>query len=210
MKTKSMIIALLLGVGIVASWGCGGGTGSPGSSGSDDTGIQLEATITPTYDGANTKSVDAVQDICSEGPPPVYEKFKDHTATVTINARLVNPNAQFTPGVLFVEKYTVSYVRSNDSIGAPPIESDTRFDSTIIIAPPTGTGVTTVTATIDFLDLIRKIKYADDIAGGQFSSGPAFLNNYTAIFTFEGHNAFGKAFSFKVQTDFQIGDFNNC
>lgn len=176
-----------------------------------DVGVMLEATITPTYLNRNTKSVDAVQDQCTVGPPPTFEKFTDHSATVTISAKLFNPNTQFTPGVLYVEKYTIEYRRSNGSLEAPPIETDTRFDNTIIIVPPTsGTGVTSTTATVLFLDLKRKDKYFSDMKSGQFSSGLAFLNNYTAIYTFEGKNAFGESFSFKVQTDFVIGNFNNC
>ena len=209
MKRKSLIIVVLVIVGIMAAWGCGSGPGSPGSANSEDTGILLEATLTPIYFSTNTKSVDAVQDICDVGPPIQFEKFADHQATVTITARLLNPDAQFTPGVLFIEKYTIEFRRSNDSIGAPPIETDTRFDS-IVIEPPIGPATTIVTATVSFVDLLRKDKYFSDLSSGQFSSGSAFLNNYTATFTFEGKNSFGKSFSFKVQTDFQIGDFDNC
>jgi hypothetical protein len=191
-------------------WGCGSGPGSPGSQGTGDTGVMLDATIIPTYKGANTSSVDAFQDICSAGPPPVYEVFTDHSATVTINARLLNPNTTFQPGTLYIEKYTVEFRRSADSIGAPPIQSDTRYNS-IIITPPTGTGVTTVTDTIILVDLIRKDKYATDMLSGMYTSaGSAYLNNYTATYTFYGKNQFGDSFSFTAQVDFQIGDFDNC
>lgn len=198
----SLLVAVFL-------WGCGGGPGSPGSGNTEDTGVTLEASIVPTYSGSNSYSVDVVRQICSAGPPPVYEKFTDHGATVTITARLLNPNAQLPPGILYIEKYTVEYKRSSDSIGAPPIESDTRFNS-IAIAPPTGTGTSTVTATLIFVDLKRKDKYLTDMTSGQFTSGLAYINNYTAIYTFEGKNAYGKAFSFKAQTDFQIGSFDYC
>lgn len=191
-------------------WGCGGnGPGSPGSQGTEDTGVILDATIVPTYFGNSTSSVDAFQDVCSAGPPPVLEKFADHQATVTINATLLNPNSTFQPGILYIEKYTITYERSTDSIGSPPIESDTRFVS-ITITPPAGASVSTVTATVEFLDLKRKDQYSSDMLSGGFSSGSAFLNNYTATYTFEGKNQFGDRFSFKVQTDFQIGDFDNC
>jgi hypothetical protein len=128
---------------------------------------------------------------------------------VTITARLLNPNAQIPPGVLYIEKYTVEYRRSNDSLGAPPILFDERFNS-IAIAPPTGTGISTVITSAIFVDLTRKDTYLADTTSGQFSSGLALINNYTAIYTFYGQNAYGKSFSFKAQTDFQIGSFDYC
>ena len=186
-------------------WGCGdSGSGSPGSHGSEDTGVILDATIVPTYNGTDTSSVDAFQDTCSGG---TAEIFTDHSATVTINATLLNPNTTFQPGILYVEKYTITYFRSTDSIGSPPIGSDTRF-ATIVIDPPTGTGITTVTDTVEFLDITRKLNYWTDVTSGQYTART--LNNYTAVYTFEGKNQFDELFSFTVQKDFQIGNFNNC
>ena len=187
--------------------GCGGGPGSPGSHGTEDTGVILDATIAPTYLGGNTSSVDAIQDVCDPGPPPVFEAFTDHSATLTITARALNPNSTQL-GNLYIEKYTIEYRRSTDSIGAPPIQSDTRFVSIVIPAPIGGTSA--AVTTVAFVDLLRKDQYRTDVTSGQFSSSLAFLNNYTAIYTFEGKNEFGTKFSFKVQTDFQIADFNNC
>ncbi len=195
---------------VLLLWGCGGGgPGSPGSTGTEDTGIIVDATVVPNYLGEDTSSVDAVQDICDPGPPPTYEDFTDHGATLTINARLVNPNTTFRVGTLYVERYTVEYRRSNDSIGAPPIESDTRYP-TIVITPPTGDGVSTVSTTVILIDLKRKEKYLNDMLSGQYTSGMAYINNYTAIYTFYGKNEFGTAFSFKVTVDFQIGNFDHC
>lgn len=186
-------------------WGCGGGPGSPGSTGTEDTGVIIDATVVPT----DTYSVDVVQQICDEGPPPEYETFTDHTADLSISARLVNPNTTFRVGTLYVEGYTVEYRRSDDSIGAPPIETDKR-SHTIVITPPTGNGVSTVTTTVILVDLKRKQKYYNDILSGQYTSGWALLNNYTAIYTFYGKNEFGTPFSFKATTYFQIGSFDNC
>lgn len=195
---------------------CGSGPGSPGSTGSEKTGVTLDASIAP----ANTIDVDAFQGLCCSGAEispggscsstPTVEPFTDHAATVTITATLLNPNAQFAPGKLFVEEYTVEFRRSTDSIGAPPIEQiiDGTVGMPVVIAPPTGTGTTTVTTTVTLVDLIRKIKYASDINSGIFNSRD--LNNYTAIFTFKGKNDFGDAFTFQAETGFEMGDFNNC
>lgn len=210
---KSYLVKIPFYILIVSLFllGCGGGgPGSPGSQGTEDTGVILDATITPTYNGTNTYSVDAVQQVCSAGPPAVYETFTDHSATVTINVRLVNPKATFTPGTLYIEKYTVEFRRAEDSIGAPPIQSDTRY-KTIVITPPTGSGTNSVTATVILVDLTRKSQYYSDMTSGRYGySTSAYLNNYTATYTFEGQNQYGTGFSFKAQTDFQIGSFDNC
>jgi hypothetical protein len=218
MKIKSLLFVVChLSFVILFLSGCGGnGPGSPGSDGSDRTGVVLDATIAP----ANTVDVDAFRGICcgtteiasgtcATGTPTV-EPFTDHDATVTINAKLLNPNAKFTPGNIYIEKYTVEFRRSTDSIGAPPIEKiiDGTVGMPVVIVPPTGTGISTVTTTVVLVDLIRKIKYASDINSGVFNSND--LNNYTAIYTFEGKNEFGDGFTFQAETGFEMGDFNNC
>ena len=199
---------LLLALSACGGGGGGGPVGSPGSSGG--TGISLTPIMIPTYNGGNTSSVDVTQQICEPGPPPDFEIFTDHGATLTILANLIDPG-NTSPGTLFVEKYTVEYRRSADSIGAPPILTDTRFD-VIAIIPPVGTGTSTTTRTgLTFVDLPRKNKYDTDMRSGLFTSSPlARINNYTAIYTFEGKNQFGTAFQFQVQTPFQIGDFDYC
>ena len=198
-------------------WSCGNGPGSPGSTGSENTGVVVDATITPVP----SYSVDAFQGYCcgteeiasgaacSTGTPTL-ERFTDQDATVTINASLLNPNTKFQVGTLYVEKYTVEFRRSTDSIGAPPIEEiiDGTVGMPVVITPPTGTSISPFTTTVVLVDLTRKIQYASDIASGNYT--PNNLNNYTAIYTFYGENEFGQKFSFQAQTGFQIGDFNNC
>lgn len=211
MRRSYVLLSLcfFLVAGILAGCG-GGGPGSPGSSGTEDTGVKLDATIMPNYLGADTYSVDAFQDLCDAGPPPEYEDFTDHGATLTIHALLLNPNATFPAGDLYIEKYTVEYRRSTDSIGAPPIQTDIRYE-TILIPAPSGTAETLVEVSVILVDLIRKIQYQDDVyVAPRFSSGPSYINNYTAIYTFEGKNENGTKFSFKVQTNFQIGWFDYC
>jgi len=212
MKKRSFfLLSFIFFLSAVFFYGCGGGgPGSPGSDGSEKTGVILEASILPTYAGGNAYSVDVFQDICDPGPPPVVEIFTDHGADLTVTARLVNPDTTFDPGTLYIEKYTIKYFRSSDSIGAPPIESDVRFVSIPINPPSSGTGTSSVTASVLLVDLVRKDKYASDVLSGIYSSSLAFINNYTAVYEFEGKNDFDEKFSFEVQTDFQIGNFDNC
>ncbi len=208
MKRNHILILKIFSILIfITILGCGSeGPGSPGSEGTEDIGIITDANITPTYFDNNTPSVDAFRDLCDTDE---YEPFANHTADVTITARLLNPNTTFPPGNLYIEKYTIQYRRSADSIGAPPIETYVGYQS-IVIPQPSGQGTTEVTQTLVFLDLLRKDKYALDILSGQYSSGPYYLNNYTATYILEGKNEYGQKFKIKASADFQIGNFNNC
>lgn len=206
-KSYFLLVAVCLLLFTFLLSGCGSGPGSPGSTGTEDTGIMLDAIITPLYIGKNTNSVDVVQQTCTSGTP---ETFTDHSATLTVTARLINTNPQIPPGILYVEKYTVEYRRSQDSIGAPPIETDTRYGTIVITPPQSGTGSTTTTVTVIFVDLKRKDKYLSDVQSGAYSYSSAYLNNYTATYTFEGQSQYGKRFTFMVQADFQMGSFDNC
>jgi hypothetical protein len=213
-EMKKRFFFLLFFIFVISAiffYGCGGGgPGSPGSDGSEKTGVVLEATIVPTYNGDNVYSVDAFRDVCDEGPPVEYEYFADHGADLTVNARLLNPNTTFQPGTLYIEKYTIKYYRSSDSIGAPPIETYVGYMSLPITPPPPGSsGFTTVSTSVVFLDLIRKAEYNSDMSSGA-SSSTFYLNNYTAVYKFEGKNDFDEKFSFEVQAAFQIGNFDNC
>ena len=209
----SRVVVLAAVSTVLFLWGCGGGgPGAPGSEGSEDTGVILEASIVPLYNDTNTNSVDVFRQICTpatESSPAVYEVFTDHQATVTFTARSLNPQSTFRLGDLTIEKYSVEFFPSQDSLGAPPIETDTRYATTVIPAP---TGVTSVKveATVVLVDLTRKFRYLSDLENRLYTSHDGFLNNYTAVYTFEGKNDFGDSFEVKAQTDFQIGSFDYC
>jgi len=209
----SLIYCLSVLIATLFLWNCGGGggSGSPGSGGTEDLGVIVDVTIIPRYLDEDTYSVDAFQNPDCDGSPDTNdpEDFEDHIATATFTARLVNPNTTFKPGKLYIEKYTIEYRKANDSLGAPPIEMDTRYQ-TIVITPPEGNDESSVTATVVFVDLIRKMKYYDDILSGVYSYSPGYLNNYTAIYTFYGQNEFGKNFKIVATVPFQIGNFDHC
>ncbi len=214
---KRFLLALSLTAALSVVPGCGGGgPGSPGSQGSEDTGVMVSGVVNFTENknaDIQSSNVDAFQEVCQPGPPPTLEPFRDHTAPVDFTATLINTSTTFQAGTLFIDKYTVDFKSKNDSIGAPPIQSFVGFQTVTIPAPaPGSTTPTTATATFMMVDLARKIQYANDMTSGRFGSTTpgTLLNNYSATFTFEGHNQFGKAFSFKTQVDFSIGDFANC
>jgi hypothetical protein len=212
-KRSFFLLSFILIMSSVFLYGCGGdGPGSPGSDGSENTGVILDATMSPIYVGENTISVDCFRNPDCDGDPETddAEPFTDHSATLAITARLVNPDTTFQPATLHIEKYTIKYFRSSDSIGAPPIETDVRFISFPITPPLSGPGTSGATTTVSFVDLVRKDIYSSDLLSGKYSSSLAFINNYTAVYKFEGKNDFGEKFSFEVQSDFQIGNFDYC
>lgn len=211
MKKRFFLLFLLyISVLSVILYGCGGGAGAPGSKGTEDTNVILDAQVVGLYLGGNTNDVDTFWSICDEGPPPVYEAYTAHQAEVTFTASLINPNPTIKPGTLYIDKYTIEYKRSNDSLGAPPIEKATLFKSITIAPPLAGTGTTTVQTSIFLVDIPRKEQYSDDVMSGRYSYHPYYLNNYTAIYTFYGKNDYGESFSIKAQMDFVIGSFDYC
>ncbi len=188
---------------------CGTQPGQPGSEG--DTGIILSALIEPEYNDATTSDVDAVQDLCPDG---TAEPFFKHQAAITISALLERPDLNVQPGTLYIDQFTIDFIRSSDSTGAPPIEQYHEYITVPIVVPLIGTtSATETTFTAMFVDIPRKIQYATDMGTGQFVpalNAPAILNNYTAVYTFYGKNDFGTPFQLVASAPFVIGHFDNC
>lgn len=196
-KSYFLLFTVCCLLSVVFLLGCGGGApGAPGSSGTENTGVILEPTITPAT---------TLVKVCATTTTPMA----DTDATLTVNARLLNPNTKVQPGTLYIEKYTIEFRHSTDSIGAPPIEPDIRYQTIVITPPTTGSTSTTATATgLVLVDSIRKTQYNTDVTSGQYTNSPQ--NNYTATYTFEGKNQYGDKFSVVTQTPFQIGSFTSC
>lgn len=211
MKRHSLFSSAIIILLLLALSGCGGGgAGSPGSCDTEKTGVILDVSISPYYQKTDnlTNSVDVVQNTCISENIEYAEYFADHSAVISIGARLINPNIPIQPGTLYIEKYTINFARSTDSLGAPPIESDTRYQTIVITPPSSGLGSTTTKSSSALVDLIRKERYLRDILSGQYNNN--LPHNFTAIYTFEGKNEYGKSFCAVATTNFQIGSFDYC
>ena len=173
-------------------------------SGSGSSGTIITVSLTPTYNKKNTPSVDVVQDTCKSGD---FEYFADHSATAVFSASLYNSNMS-QPLTFTIDRYTITFTTMADSPLAPPIQTDSREQS----ASFTVSGSTTSTLTMDvsLVDLVRKVKYMQDLSGRSYGSSPDYLNNYTATYVFEGHNDRGESFTVSGSTNFEMGDFDNC
>jgi hypothetical protein len=170
----------------------------------DTSGVNVTANIVPTYNGINTSDVDAVRDMCPSG---TLEYFADHMATATITANILNPAINPSETV-HIDGYTIDYVSLADSPNAPPIQRYVGNESLSFTV--SGNGTAQVTGTVEFVDLIRKVQYIQDLTSGSYQSSAAYLNNYEATYTFEGHTDSGSNFTFSASASFEIGDFNNC
>lgn len=194
-------------------WGCGGsGPGGPGSQGTESTGLIVDVSLMPTYKNANHYNVDVYQntdcdsDVTTNDP----ETFTDHGADLTLTTRWLNSNSKITPGTLYIEKYTIEYRRAEDSIGAPPILQDTRYETITVTPPATSTDKATLTKSVMLMDVPRKDKYYTDATSGQYSSHPSYINNYTATYIFEGQNQYGVRFTLNAQTSIAVGNYDYC
>lgn len=161
-------------------------------------GLIITATITPTYNGGNTSSVDVVpQALCSSGEP---EYFATHGATVVFNVRRKYPDSTVSESIT-IDGYTTLYTPNADSPSAPAIQQDARAE-TIFIPSPAGSGATEVETSVVLVDLVRKIAYRAAVSGD--------LNNYNALYTFSGRSQYGAEITVQTQTNFEIGSFDNC
>ncbi|MCX7913253.1 MAG: hypothetical protein N2511_01565 [Thermodesulfovibrionales bacterium] len=225
-----IIFCLFIVIAALSLISCGGGgVGAPGFSGSDETGVIIEAHLRPYYlfaewsisngdptstislDGNFTNAVDVIQQAdCDPDPTKVVpEPMAEHSAVLVVNTKLLNPANPFKPSTLYITEYRIDYFRSTDSLGAPPIESDRRFVFIPIGVPP-GKGNWYSASNVVFVDLIRKMRYVEMLNSGMYTSNPGFLNNYTAEYTFYGKDSYDKSFSFKLRHDFSMGSYNNC
>jgi hypothetical protein len=204
------VVGVVIGIMIVASLGLSG-CGDGGDELVDNyPEMVLTATIEPAYLDYKTINVDTVRDACDAGPLPVFEPYADHSAAVRFDVALLNPHGTMRTGRLIIERYTIEYRRSKDSLGAPVIESDNHAQAITLAMPIAGSSTATTEARILLMDTSRKDKYAADIAAGASHSAASVINRYTVIYTFYGKSEYGKDFILAAASDVRVGNFNNC
>lgn len=224
MKRHSLFSSAIIILLLLALSGCGGGgAGSPGSGGSGDIGVLINPELIAFFSGIGYTFE---QNKCEfsgtmSGDPFNYNvnisSTGNHKALLVVRTSVINPVTTFQPGALYIEKYSIEYRRSNDSIGAPPIETYTAWKTIYVPVPtiddlkkdpPVNLRCTLFPQPeIIFLDENRKRQYIEDILSGKYTHTGNYINHYTAIYKFEGKNIHGKSFDFTLTRDFTIGDF---
>jgi hypothetical protein len=202
MRRSHVLLTLcyFLLAGILA--GCGGGSGSPGSSGSEETGIQIKAVRITN----ETSDFDVYQEpvACPLDAPKGPEiALTKEVGVISIDAAKLNPAGAFDPFPASVEECTITYKKANEDPSAPVIESLTIYPNCTINDSPTNS------CAVDIIDLPRKRQYWNGITDGIHIPAES-PTHYVAGYRCKYMNQIGKIGYFKVEFDFRLADFLIC
>lgn len=196
-KSYFLLITLCPLLFAVFLWGCGEGTGSPGSSGSEDTGIQITA-VSITSESSDIDA-NSCLDCCDGEPEPGLTK---EDATITIESAKLNPDSTVDPYPASVEQCTITYLKAIEDPSAPTIESMTIYPNCPVYEGSN-------TCNVALIDINRKTAYWDALQGGM--NIPAeYPTHYIAQYKCKYVNTFGDGGSFEVEYDFWLADFDLC
>lgn len=175
--------------------GCGGGSGAPGSSGSADTGIIIQADSV----SVDSPDIDAHVHLCDSGQPEPGLFREDATLNVT-DAKL-NPDTASDPFPATVEQCTVTYKKADEDPAAPIIEEFTQYPNCQL-----NEGDNTCAVTL--IDIQRKIDFWNAISGG--TNTPQRPVRYVAVFNCSYMTVFGETGTFQAELDIWLDDFDLC
>ncbi len=180
-------------------WGCGAGPGAPGSSGSEDTGINIKSVSITRTDGPD---LDVYSDPigCSGNTPETLLTRKD--ATITIEAAKLNETSTFDPFPASVEECTITYKKAIEDPSSPTIESWTFYPNCTLIS-----GINT--CNVQLIDITRLVGYWDAVASG-INDPAEYPTHYIAQYNCMYKNNFNKTGYFKVEYDMWLADFLMC
>ena len=196
-----LTLCYFLLAGILA--GCGGGSGSPGSSGSEETGIQIKA-VTITSETSDFDVFSAPLACPPEKPTKPETLLHREDAVISITSSKLNPAGAFNPFPASVEECTITYKKANEDPSAPVIESLTIYPNCTINDSPTNS-----CANVDIIDLARKRQYWNGITDGIHIPAES-PTHYVAGYRCKYMNQIGKIGYFKVEYDFRLADFLIC
>jgi hypothetical protein len=202
MKRKSWLFVICyLSFIVLFLWGCGSGPGSPGSSGSEDTGIRIRA-VSITKDSPDIDVYASPTACDGKAETPLTRE----SATMSVESEMLNPNSTVDPYPASVEQCTITYKKAIEDPSAPTIESLTIYPNCSLGGcPVTCPDICSVT----LIDIDRKVAYLDAITGGQ--NNPAeYPTHYIAQYNCKYVNNFGKSGTFQVEYDFWLADFLTC
>ncbi|TAN42172.1 MAG: hypothetical protein EPN25_03555 [Nitrospirae bacterium] len=172
---------------------CGGGGGAPGSTGSQDTGIQITAVQ------ATTTSAD-IDTFCASGESG--QKKQD----ISMNITTVNLTPEITTAHFpaSLEECTITYLKANEDPAAPIIENLTVFPNCILNSG------TNSCPNITLIDIARKNQYAIPVFINGTNSPAEYPTHYVAKYNCKYVNNFGKEGFFQTELDIWLADFAGC
>lgn len=183
-------------------WGCGDGPGSPGSSGSEDTGIQIKAVSITKEEGPD---IDVFSNplACPPDNPTKPEKLLTREdATMTIDASKLNPNSTFDPFPASVEECTITYKKAVEDPSSPVIESMTIYPNCNI-----SSGSNTCNVTL--IDIERKVDFWIALVYG-VNLPAEYPTHYIAQYECKYVNNYDKTGHFQVEYDIWLADWLIC
>jgi len=183
--------------------GCGGGSGSAGSSGSETTGIQIQS-VTISSDAGPDFDVFSAPLACPPDNPTGSEVLLHREdAVLSITAAKLNPLGDFDPFPASVEECTITYKKANEDPSAPVIEAWTIYPNCTL----TSTGINS--CPVSLIDITRKQQFWNGIAQGQHVPAE-YPTHYVAGFNCKYMNQVGKTGHFTVEYDLWLADFLIC
>ena len=183
----------------VLLWGCGDGPGAPGSSGSEDTGINIKSVSITRTDGPD---LDVYSDPtgCTGNTPETLLTRKD--ATITIGAEKLNATSTFDPFPASVEECTITYRKAIEDPSSPTIESWIFYPNCTLIS---GTTI----CNVQLIDITRLGAYWNALTSG-INDPAEYPTHYIAQYNCMYKNNFDKTGYFKVEYDIWLADFLMC
>jgi hypothetical protein len=179
--------------------GCGGGSGSPGSSRSEVTGIQIQS-VTITSAGGPDFDVYSSPTAC-DGEPETLLHRED--AVMSITSAKLNPSGGYEPFPASVEECTITYKKANEDPSAPVIESWKIYPNCEL------DGKGTNDCPVSLIDITRKQQYLNGIANGLHLPAE-YPTHYIAGYKCKYMNQGGKSGYFAVEYDLWLADFLIC
>jgi len=182
----------------VLLWGCGAGPGAPGSSGSEDTGINIKS-VSITREDGHDLDVFACDNACDGEPENLLTR---EDATITIEAAKLNATSTFDPFPASVEACTITYRKAIEDPSSPTIEDWTFYPNCTLIS-----GINT--CNVQLIDITRLVAYWDALTSGM--NDPAeYPTHYIASYKCKYMNNYGDSGTFETEYDIWLADFNMC
>lgn len=179
-------------------WGCGAGPGSPGSSGSEDTGINIKSVSITRTDGPDL-DVFSCLDCCAGEPEPGLTR-KD--AIITIEAAKLNATSTFDPFPSSVEECKITYRKAIEDPSSPTIEDWTFYPNCTLISGSN-------TCNVQLIDISRLVAYWDARTSG-INEPVEDPTHYIASYKCTYMNNYGDSGTFETEYDIWLANFNMC
>lgn len=194
--TYCLLLTVFLG-------GCGSGPGSPGSSGSEDTGIRIKTVDISKAEGPDIDIFSNQNLVCPPDKPTKGEALLHREdATMTIEAEKLNPTSTFDPFPASIEQCTITYLRAVEDPSSPLIPSLTIFPNCSV---NDGSNVCIVT----LIDLQRKEDFFNAVSSGV--NVPAEIpTHYVAKYNCVYKNNINESGTLQGEFDIWLADFLIC